>query len=56
LADLIPTSDIQQLEHSVSSVTWREKVSVDAESHHLVLTVPRRKPVFIDLQTGKVAE
>jgi len=53
LADLIPDSDIQQLQRSVSSVSWREKVAVDSESKRLVLTIPKRKPLFIDLQTGK---
>jgi hypothetical protein len=54
LADLIPTSDIQQLDASVSSVSWRHKSVVDADGR-LVLTIPKTKPVFIDLQTGKAS-
>lgn len=56
LGDIIPGSEIQQLEHSVSSVVWREKVTVDTESNRLVLTIPKSGPVFIDLRTGEVVK
>ena len=55
LADLIPSSDIRQLDRSVSSVSWRQKAAIDADSRRLVLTIPKTKPVFIDLQTGKAS-
>lgn len=54
LSDLLSDSEIKQLTHSVSSISWQEKVGVDAGSNRLVLTIPKRMPVFIDLQTGRV--